>query len=96
MRRNKGKEPSSYYQRLDGNSVEARAAPKGHVPVLVGRGSSAERFLVNVKLFNDPCMVALLEMAAAELGDSREGVLRITCDADHFRRVVSVISKANR
>ena len=93
MRRSKGKEPSSYYQRVAGRS-EARVAPKGHVPVLVGRGSSAERFLVNVKLFNDPCMVALLEMTADELGESREGVLRITCDADHFQRVVSLISKA--
>lgn len=41
-------------------------------------------------------MVALLEMAADELGESREGVLRITCDADHFRRVVGVISKGRR
>ncbi|XP_020271241.1 uncharacterized protein LOC109846413 [Asparagus officinalis] len=82
------------YHRLVEDESQGRAR-KGHVPVLVGRGEEVERFAVNVKFFNDPSMVALLEMAADELGDSsRGGVLRVTCDVDHFRRVVSVISKS--
>lgn len=94
----KEKQQPLNYRRLaddDSSSSSGGRTPKGHVPVLVGRGSSTEKFVVNVKLLNDPCMVALLEMAADELGDrSREGILRITCDAEHFRRVVSVISKS--
>uniref|UniRef100_A0A0E0C880 Uncharacterized protein n=1 Tax=Oryza meridionalis TaxID=40149 RepID=A0A0E0C880_9ORYZ len=72
----------------------------GYVPVLVGKsgdgGAAATRFLVPVGLLNDPCMEALLELAADEMGYGQEGVLSIPCDADFFRRVVTAIPSSNK
>ncbi|CAL9107784.1 unnamed protein product [Musa textilis] len=84
------------YMRLTGGSEAHEATPKGYVPVIVGRGPATERFLLQVKLFQDPCIVVLLAMATDELGHPQQGTLRIPCDVDHFRHVVGVISKSNR
>lgn len=66
---------------------------RGHVPVLVGKEDEAlERVDVHVRAFKDPCMVALLELAAQEFGLGHRGVLlRIPCDVDHFRRLLKAI-----
>nr|AOT28210.1 SAUR protein [Phyllostachys edulis] len=69
----------------------------GYVPVLVGKGAAAAtRFLVQVRLFNDPCMEMLLELAADEMGYGQKGVLSIPCDADFFRKVVRSIPTASK
>lgn len=87
------------YKRLATKSASEEAiheerVPKGYVPILVGKDEIMERFHVHVKLFSDPCIVVLLDMAADELGYKQEGVLRIPCDTDHFRRVIgTVLSK---
>jgi SAUR family protein len=70
-----------------------RSARKGYVPILVGKEATAERFLVHVKQLNNPSMMMLLEMAADELGYQHEGILRILCDADYFREMVSSKSR---
>ncbi|KQK13885.1 auxin-responsive protein SAUR71 [Brachypodium distachyon] len=59
--------------------------PRGHVPMVTGCG---ERVVVPVRLLADPCVAELLETAAQLYGYGQPGVLRIPCDAGHFRRVV--------
>ncbi|EHA8587805.1 auxin-responsive protein SAUR71-like [Cocos nucifera] len=69
--------------------------PKGYVPMLVGsEEGEVERFLVHVRVLNDPCIVPLLDMAAQEYGYGQQGILRIPCHAQQFRHAVYVISKA--
>ena len=51
------------------------------------RGCGA-RVVVPVRLLRDPCVAELLDMAAQQYGYGQPGVLRIPCDAGHFRRVV--------
>ncbi|RWW71215.1 hypothetical protein BHE74_00021067 [Ensete ventricosum] len=87
------------YERVGGGAsagcMEEAVVPRGHVPVLVGMDHGAvQRFVVPVRLFRDPCMAALLDMGAQEFGYRHQGVLRIPCDVDHFRRVVGVITTA--
>jgi SAUR family protein len=57
---------------------EEEKVPRGHVPMLVadGDGGHGERVLVPVTLLSDP--------SVAEL----PGVLRVPCDAGHFRQVL--------
>ncbi|MQM08352.1 hypothetical protein Taro_041213 [Colocasia esculenta] len=69
---------------------EQEAAPKGYVPMLVGREGAAERLLVRAELLNHPAVAGLLEMAAQEFGYRQHGVLRIPCDVEAFHRVVKV------
>uniref|UniRef100_A0A0E0N2Z4 Auxin responsive protein n=2 Tax=Oryza TaxID=4527 RepID=A0A0E0N2Z4_ORYRU len=94
--------PGSITRAAAGHSSGVVAEMKaGYVPVLVGKsggggGEAATRFLVPVGLLNDPCMEALLELAADEMGYGQEGVLSIPCDADFFRRVVTAIPSANK
>jgi hypothetical protein len=64
---------------------EREKVPKGHVPMVTGCG---ERVVVPVRLLADPCIADLLDMAAQQYGFGQSGVLRIPCDAGHFRRVV--------
>ncbi|XP_038986465.1 auxin-responsive protein SAUR71-like [Phoenix dactylifera] len=70
-----------------GGEGSARRVPRGCVPVLVGL-EEMERFEVRTKLFKHPCITALLEMAAQEFGYEQKGILRIPCDAEHFRQVL--------
>ncbi|CAL9098618.1 unnamed protein product [Musa acuminata subsp. burmannicoides] len=90
MRWRRGKEEVVVYKRLasGGDCTEDRV-PRGHVPVIVGRDDAeAERFVVHVRVFKDPCIVMLLDMAANEFGNHQPGVLRIPCDVDRFRRII--------
>ncbi|KAE8792952.1 auxin-responsive protein SAUR71-like [Hordeum vulgare] len=64
---------------------EREKVPRGHVPMVTGCG---ERMVVPVRLLRDPCIAELLDMAAEQYGYGQPGVLRIPCDAGHFRRVV--------
>uniref|UniRef100_A0ACD6A3H4 Uncharacterized protein n=1 Tax=Avena sativa TaxID=4498 RepID=A0ACD6A3H4_AVESA len=64
---------------------ESEKVPRGHVPMVTGCG---ERVLVPVRLLAAPCVAELLDMAAQQYGYGQPGVLRIPCDAGHFRRVV--------
>ncbi|KAJ0963292.1 hypothetical protein J5N97_028414 [Dioscorea zingiberensis] len=66
------------YERLvecSSGEAEGEQAPRGFVPVIVGKDPNVERFLVHVKLFKDPCMVVLLEMAEDELGHKQEDLV---------------------
>ncbi|CAL4935065.1 unnamed protein product [Urochloa decumbens] len=61
--------------------------PRGHVPMVAG-GGDGERVMVPVRLLSDPCVAELLDMAAQRYGYCQPGVLRVPCDAGHFRQVV--------
>ncbi|KAK1303551.1 hypothetical protein QJS10_CPB11g01543 [Acorus calamus] len=81
------------YQQLIGggdNDTTNNHVPKGYVPVLVGV-ENMKRFLVRVERFRQPCMVALLDMAAREFGHRQGGILKIPCDTDYFERVVHAV-----
>lgn len=95
--RRKESEPAVHYERLaecEDKWMNERT-PKGYVPMLVGsEEGEVERFLVHVRVLNDPSIVALLEMAAQEFGYGQRGILRIPCNAQQFRQTVCVISKA--
>ncbi|KAF7051945.1 hypothetical protein CFC21_060122, partial [Triticum aestivum] len=64
---------------------ERHKVPRGHVPMVTGCG---QRVVVAVRLLRDPCIAELLRMAARQYGYGQPGMLRIPCDAGHFRRVV--------
>ncbi|GJM96096.1 hypothetical protein PR202_ga12905 [Eleusine coracana subsp. coracana] len=55
---------------------------------MVAGNGNGERVLVPVKLLSDPNIAELLDMAAQQYGYRQPGVLRVPCDADHFRRIV--------
>ncbi|KAJ4788014.1 hypothetical protein LUZ62_016883 [Rhynchospora pubera] len=91
----KEREVSPSYTRLTDESGCKKKVPKGYVPVLVGgdkTGNNAERFLVHVKLLKDPCIAVLLELAVEQFG-YRQGVLRVSCDANSFRHTIDLISR---
>ncbi|KAJ3698794.1 hypothetical protein LUZ61_002499 [Rhynchospora tenuis] len=83
-----GKPPLPYERLVVGS------APKGYVPILVGREAATEKFLMHVKQLNNPSIMVLLELAADELGYRREGILRILCDVDYFREVFKIKNKS--
>ncbi|KAM3310281.1 hypothetical protein ACQJBY_031146 [Aegilops geniculata] len=67
-----------------------RAVPEGHVPVHVGDGSEAERFLVRAELLGRPALAELLGRAAQEYGYDHQGPLRIPCCSPAaFRRALA-------
>uniref|UniRef100_A0A0D9ZI26 Auxin responsive protein n=1 Tax=Oryza glumipatula TaxID=40148 RepID=A0A0D9ZI26_9ORYZ len=74
------------------NGGEDDQVPRGHVPMVAGcgggDGAGGERVMVPVRLLGDPCIAELLDMAAQQYGYGQPGVLRVPCDAGHFRRVV--------
>nr|AAS07122.1 putative auxin responsive protein [Oryza sativa Japonica Group]ABF98014.1 Auxin responsive protein [Oryza sativa Japonica Group] len=74
------------------NGGEDDQVPRGHVPMVAGcgggDGDGGERVMVPVRLLGDPCIAELLDMAAQQYGYGQPGVLRVPCDAGHFRRVV--------
>ncbi|KAM0907997.1 hypothetical protein ACQ4PT_015747 [Festuca glaucescens] len=67
------------------NDHEREKVPRGHVPMIT---CSGERVVVPVRLLTAPCIAKLLDMAAQQYGYGQPGVLRIPCDAEHFRRAV--------
>ncbi|CAN6282021.1 unnamed protein product [Urochloa humidicola] len=76
--------------RSAGGADEEEKVPRGHVPMVAGGegGDDGERVLVPVRLLSDPCVAELLDMAAQRYGYCQPGVLRVPCDAGHFRRVL--------
>ncbi|ONM13879.1 Auxin-responsive protein SAUR32 [Zea mays] len=71
-------------------SCKGCCVPRGCVAVLVGGGAEPEeRVVVDVRALGQPCVRALLDMAARELGYDQKGVLRIPCAAAEFRRAVA-------
>ncbi|KAF7088150.1 hypothetical protein CFC21_091291 [Triticum aestivum] len=72
--------------------------PKGYLPLaLVGEeGDGDERVLVRIDALKEPCMGALLEMAAQQFGYGQPGVLRIPCGALQFHRMVSAMSSKTK
>ncbi|CAL4917604.1 unnamed protein product [Urochloa decumbens] len=74
---------------------DGRVVPRGYVPmVLVGDGEGERRIMVRVEMLREPCMAAVLEMAAQQFGYGQQGVLRIPCGADRFRQMVGVACEA--
>ncbi|KQK04443.1 auxin-responsive protein SAUR71 [Brachypodium distachyon] len=72
--------------------------PKGYVPmVLVGdeEDGGEERILVHVRMLKEPCVAALLEMAAQQFGYGQRGVLRIPCATHRFKQMINMARKAN-
>ncbi|XP_062213335.1 auxin-responsive protein SAUR71-like [Phragmites australis] len=67
---------------------EEEKVPRGHVPMVAGGEGDGERVLVPVRLLSDPSIAELLDMAARRYGYGQPGVLRVPCEAGHFRRVV--------
>jgi SAUR family protein len=67
-----------------GAADEEEMVPRGHIPMVAGD----ERVLVPVRLLSDPTIAELLDMAAQQYGYAQPGVLRVPCDAGHFRLVV--------
>ncbi|KAF8659536.1 hypothetical protein HU200_058286 [Digitaria exilis] len=58
--------------------------------VLVGGDEQqGQRILVHVEMLREPCMAALLEMAAEQFGLGQPGVLRIPCDAALLEHMVT-------
>jgi len=75
-----------------GGANEEEKVPRGHVPMVAGGGGvdgeEGERMLVPVRLLSDPSVAELLDMAAQRYGYGQPGVLRVPCDAGHFRQVL--------
>uniref|UniRef100_A0ACD6A7K1 Uncharacterized protein n=1 Tax=Avena sativa TaxID=4498 RepID=A0ACD6A7K1_AVESA len=80
--------PTSPAKRRGGKA----AVPEGHVPVHVGDGSEAERFLVRAELLGRPALAELLGRAAQEYGYDHEGPLRIPCSPAAFRRALASVA----
>ncbi|KAM3295049.1 hypothetical protein ACQJBY_037733 [Aegilops geniculata] len=64
---------------------EREKVPRGHVPMVTG---CRARVVVPARLLRDPRIAELLDMAAQQYGYGQPGVLRIPCDAGHYRRAV--------
>ncbi|XP_062209383.1 auxin-responsive protein SAUR71-like [Phragmites australis] len=72
-----------------GGCVDEEEVPRGHVPIVArGGDGDGERVLVPVRLLSYPSIAELLDMAAQRYGYDQPGVLRVPCEAGHFRRVV--------
>ncbi|KAF7077368.1 hypothetical protein CFC21_081927 [Triticum aestivum] len=83
----------AYYLAADARGDRGKKVPKGYLPLaLVGEeGDGDERVLVRIEALKEPCMAALLEMAAQQFGYGQPGVLRIPCDAQQFHQMVSAM-----
>ncbi|XP_051230508.1 auxin-responsive protein SAUR71-like [Lolium perenne] len=81
--------PTSPAKRRGG---KAAVPPQGHVPVHVGDGSDAERFLVRAELLGRPALAELLGRAAQEYGYDHQGPLRIPCSPAAFRAALASVA----
>ncbi|PAN46424.1 hypothetical protein PAHAL_9G185000 [Panicum hallii] len=59
----------------------------------VGDGEE-RRIMVRVEMLKEPCMAAVLEMAAQQFGYGQRGVLRIPGGAGRFQQMVGVACEA--
>uniref|UniRef100_A0A0E0KV90 Auxin responsive protein n=1 Tax=Oryza punctata TaxID=4537 RepID=A0A0E0KV90_ORYPU len=85
------------WRRNDGGGT---AVPRGCVALLLvgdgggGGGGGEERVVVEVRALGQPRVGMLLERAAGEYGYDQEGVLRVPCSADEFRRALAADAAA--
>ncbi|KQK13886.1 auxin-responsive protein SAUR71 [Brachypodium distachyon] len=86
--------PSPGRKQRRGGKAVAAPVPEGHVPVHVGDGSEAERFLVRAELLGRPALAELLGRAAQEYGYHHQGPLRIPCSPDAFRAALASVAAA--
>ncbi|XP_040379634.1 auxin-responsive protein SAUR71 [Oryza brachyantha] len=84
------------WRRNDGGGG-GEAVPRGCVALLLvgdgdgdGGGVEITRVVVEVTALGQPRVGALLEKAATEFGYGQDGVLRIPCSADEFRRALAM------
>ena len=68
--------------------------PRGYVPMVLVGGGEERRIMVRVEMLGEPCMAAVLEMAAQQFGYGQRGVLRIPCGAGRFQQMVGVACEA--
>jgi len=68
--------------------------PRGYVPMVLVGGGEERRIMVRVEMLGEPCMAAVLEMAAQQFGYGQRGVLRIPCGADRFQQMLGVACEA--
>uniref|UniRef100_A0A0E0DIE8 Auxin-responsive protein n=1 Tax=Oryza meridionalis TaxID=40149 RepID=A0A0E0DIE8_9ORYZ len=80
------------------NDDGGAAVPRGCVALLLvgdGSGGGEEiRVVVEVRALGQPRVGMLLERAAGEYGYDQEGVLRVPCSADEFRRALAADAAA--
>uniref|UniRef100_A0A8I6XY95 Auxin-responsive protein n=1 Tax=Hordeum vulgare subsp. vulgare TaxID=112509 RepID=A0A8I6XY95_HORVV len=88
----------AYYLTADAGGDGGKKVPKGYLPLaLVGEeGDGDERVLVCIGALKDPCMAALLDMAAEQFGYGQPGVLRIPCNAQQFHRMVTAMCSKSK
>lgn len=93
MKQQQGARAAVLMRYVDASGDDTWKVPKGYVPmVLVGDGEDDEqgqRILVHIEMLREPCMEALLEMAAEQFGHGQPGVLRIPCNTDLLEHMVS-------
>ncbi|KAM3296577.1 hypothetical protein ACQJBY_038757 [Aegilops geniculata] len=90
----RSKETAEAYVLAAGDAGDrGKKVPKGCIPLaLVGEdGNGDERVLVRIGALKEPCMAALLEMAAEQFGYGQPGVLRIPCNGRQFQRMVAAM-----
>lgn len=82
----------------DGGGGGGAAVPRGCVALLLvgdgGGGGEEIRVVVEVRALGQPRVGMLLERAAGEYGYDQEGVLRVPCSADEFRRALAADAAA--
>ncbi|XVE51740.1 hypothetical protein DITRI_Ditri02bG0064900 [Diplodiscus trichospermus] len=72
------------------------AAPKGYVPVMVGKEEKElAKFMIHIDMFKNEYFAGLLEMVAQEIGYENRGILRIPFSAECFRNLLNQISRMN-
>ncbi|ERN05536.1 hypothetical protein AMTRI_Chr12g268010 [Amborella trichopoda] len=81
--------------RLRGRRRRAGLAPKGYVPVFVGRNEK-KKFMVWATSLSHVVFLELLCLSTEEYGFSHQGVLQIPCDVTHFEKwVLPSLHKSN-
>lgn len=85
------------YVRLFRRNIDAemRGSPsKGYVPILVGiDGEDMKRLWIPIKLINHPYIVSLLDDSVLAFGHNEQGLLRVSCDAEGFKKMVKSIKR---
>ncbi|CAL4942877.1 unnamed protein product [Urochloa decumbens] len=73
---------------------DGRVTPRGYVPMVLVGDDEERRIVVHVEMLREPCMAAVLEMAAQQFGYDQQGVLRVPCGADRFQQMVGLACEA--